>query len=233
MESSQFAGISRRPLVISLFDHTQQLMSSCSNKLYDMLIVMAFKYPAKPGISPYIEASIMLSDLKAFLNFTMSFFCFVCFYWSNSKFWETRCIMFHVLEAGPPRPPPPKFPPAAKVTNIYKGCSSNLAFSDSMWVTKLSLHEFQDGGVRAFFQTCQGRWSKLTCAYSNGRKSSIRLLICQVAKRYFGKPLRLVHQPGSRTQRHVFVYFLEKRHFFFPFYHYFLKVLCELLVVFL
>ena len=53
MESSQFAGISRRPLVISLLDHTQQLMSSGSNKLYDMLIVLAFKYPAKPGISPY------------------------------------------------------------------------------------------------------------------------------------------------------------------------------------
>lgn len=64
--------------------------------------------------------------------------------------------MFHVLEAGPPRPPPPKFPPAAS------------------WMTKLSLHEFQDGGVRAFFQTYLGRWSKLTCAYSNGRKSSIR-----------------------------------------------------------
>lgn len=49
--------------------------------------------------------------------------------------------MFHVLEAGPPRPPPPKFPPAAKVTNIYKGCSSNLAFSDSKMNSKMVVFE--------------------------------------------------------------------------------------------
>ena len=56
-------------------------MSSGSNKLYDMLIVLAFNLNIlRSQAFPHIEASIMLSDLKAFLNFTMSFFCFLCFF---------------------------------------------------------------------------------------------------------------------------------------------------------